>query len=325
MRLRAAYTKLKPSKTLPNVSMTTIHLVTRNNAPTIQRALDSVRFADRILIADLGSQDETVALCKQPKVEIYSLKMARAQARAELAKKSQGLNLWLEPWEAVIQGQMPSQNSYVQILQQKSVAKEIRVWTGDAIIVNPVFERLEIPAGESNLILHSSGRSDYEELLQEIVNWKINAPTASAPYYYEACCLLSLGRLDEFMSVAERYLFLDHSASMSATMLRYYYAMICVTHAKKVRPALQNISLCLAVKPLAAEFWCLLGDVYYHLLMKFEQAKVFYENAMFLGARRLKDDKWPLDITKYKAYPLKMIESCDAISSSKSFYVPSRQ
>ena len=58
----------------------------------------------------------------------------------------------------------------------------------------------------------------------------------------------------------------------------------------------------------------------YHLLKKFHQAKDFYENALILGKRRLATDKWPMDISKYGAYPKKMIESCDKIIESHSTY-----
>ena len=92
-------------------------------------------------------------------------------------------------------------------------------------------------------------------------------------------------------------------------------------HKKRVKPALQNLNLCLCAKPLMAEFWCLTGDVYYHLLHDFKKAKQFYHNAIVLGHHRLKSDKWPMDITKYNTYPSKMIESCDELLKSTKLYV----
>ncbi len=110
---------------------------------------------------------------------------------------------------------------------------------------------------------------------------------------------------------------------MPSIMNRYYYALICLQKTTKVKPTLQNLSVCLSVKPLMAEFWCLLGDVYYHRLRKFDFAKEFYENAILLGSRRLKLDKWPMDVSKYKDYPEKMINSCNKIIEAKSFYTSS--
>jgi tetratricopeptide (TPR) repeat protein len=68
-----------------------------------------------------------------------------------------------------------------------------------------------------------------------------------------------------------------------------------------------------------SEFWCLLGDCYY-AIKDYEKSKSFYENALILGNKRLKNDGWPLEISKYKDYPQKMIESCDKIKSSLIFY-----
>ena len=96
-------------------------------------------------------------------------------------------------------------------------------------------------------------------------------------------------------------------------MIRYYYAMTMLIYKKSYKPALQNINLCLCAKPLMAEFWCLMADVYYHLLNKFSEAKFFYENAIFMGSRRMKNDVNPIDLDKYKAYPNKMIKSCEQL------------
>lgn len=63
---------------------------------------------------------------------------------------------------------------------------------------------------------------------------------------------------------------------------------------------------------MMAEYWCLLGDVYYQQ-SSYEKAKHFYENALVMGARRLRTDAWPMEISKYKAYPNKMMAACDRI------------
>ena len=107
---------------------------------------------------------------------------------------------------------------------------------------------------------------------------------------------------------------------MSSVMLRYYYAYVQLIHFKDAQACLKNINLCLCAKPLMSEFWCLMADVYYHLLHQFQFAKEFYENAIIMGNKRLKTDKYPMDISKYKSYPLKMIDSCDKIVSKTSFY-----
>ena len=51
--------------------MVTVHLLTKNNSQTIEKALKSVSWADRILIADLGSKDNTLDICSKFDTEIF--------------------------------------------------------------------------------------------------------------------------------------------------------------------------------------------------------------------------------------------------------------
>lgn len=304
--------------------MLTVHILTKNNSQTIKKTLDSVEWADHILVGDLGSQDETVAICRSAGAEVIKFDRPRDEVRNSLIAKTSGPTLWLEPWEVLIKGQQTlmslSGPIYVSVLNQNTLVKEIRAWAEPVTVVNPVYETVECEARTSDVMIFSTGRPDYNELLVPIKEWQARNPTAKSPYYYEACTLLALGKWQQFLSVSEHYMFLDKSASMPVTMNHYYFAMVQLMYVKKIRPTLQNLALCLAVKPLMAEFWCLAGDAHYHLAKKFQIAKALYENAIVLGSRRLSTDLWPMDISKYKTYPQKMIESCDKILASKTFY-----
>jgi len=308
--------------------MLTVHLLTKNNSKTLQKSLDSILWADRIMVADLGSKDDTIKICEEAGVEVFKMDCPRNEARNRLINNTTGPTLYLEPWEAVAKGHdtlsQISQMTYVTILQNKTLTKDIRAWTGTPVVVNPVYEMIEGTGIDSNIVLYSSGRTDYEDILSKIDIWKKDYPMATAPYYYEACTLLSLGKWQKFLSVSEHYMFIDKTASISAVMNHYYFAMVQLMQLKKVRPTLQNLSICLSSKPLMAEFWCLAGDVHYHLTKKFNVAKDLYENAILLGAKRLRDDKWPMDLSKYKSYPTKMIDSCNKLMESKSLYIPNR-
>jgi tetratricopeptide (TPR) repeat protein len=85
------------------------------------------------------------------------------------------------------------------------------------------------------------------------------------------------------------------------------------------KSALESILPCIAKKPTMAEFWCLLADIYY-ATKDYEKAKSFYENAIILGGKRLRSDEWPLEVSKYKDYPQKMIDSCEKIKQSSHVY-----
>jgi len=278
------------------------------------------------MVADLGSTDGTIQIAEQS-AEVYRMDCLRNDARNKLIEMTTGPTLSLEPWEAVAQGHHTlsnvSKQTYATILQNKTLTKDIRAWCGKPKFINPVYEMIEGDGSESDILIYSTGRTDHSELLSAINDWKLEAPTAIAPYYYEACTLLSLGKWKEFLAVSEHYMFLDKTKSISSVMNHYYFSMVQLVYMKKVVPTLQNLSICLAAKPLMAEFWCLAGDVHYHLTKRFNVAKDLYENAIMLGGKRLKSDKWPMDLAKYRSYPMKMIESCDKLMESKSLYLKS--
>ena len=305
--------------------MITVHLLTKNNSKTIKKSLESVNWADKILIADLGSNDGTIQICEAADAEVFRLDRPRNEARNFLIEKTTGPTIYIEPWEIVAQGHKTiselSSRTYASILQQKTIVKEIRAWVDKPKFVNPVYETIEGDGTESDILLYSTGREDYSDLLPQLELWKEHCPTATAPHYYKACTLLAIGKWQQFLPVSEHYMFLDNSSSMPSIMNRYYFSMVQLINLKKVRPALQNLTICLSVKPLMAEFWCLAGDVHYHLTKKFNIAKDLYQNAISLGSKRLKSDKWPMDLSKYKSYPLKMIDSCEKILNSKSLYI----
>ena len=304
--------------------MTTIHILTKNNEKTIKSTLESV-VDSNVIVGDHGSSDETIEICESFGAKIISTKgLDRSEARMKMSElSSDTLNIWLEPWESIQNPQYlhKSNKANVRILQNGIITWEARVWSNQAKFSNPIFEKLETKdTSQSNLIFVSNGNLDLNESLELVSKWKSEQPFLKQPYYYHSCLLLSFGKYEEFLKCAEHYLFLDKSQSMSATMTRYYYSIIQLMYKKRVKPCLQNLNLCLCSKPLMSEFWCLTGDVYYHLLNKFDLAKEFYQNAQILGSRRLSTDLWPMDIAKYNKYPKMMVESCDNIVLTRSDY-----
>jgi|LSQX01.1.fsa_nt_gb hypothetical protein len=303
--------------------MLNIQILTHNNEPTIRKTIESLLPLDaQITVGDLGSADNTVAVSESLGAIVEHLGgVDRATARNKLAKP--GLNLAVEPWEVLAQGKCQAIEScaYVTVINRRIITKEARIWEFGTPHENPTFEvPVCDPQAESDIVLYVIGRRDFTYDRQMLAKWKREHPTAAQPFYYQSCIELAESNFDEFMRNAEHYLFLDRSRSMTATMSRYYLAMTYMMRRRQARPALQNINLCLCARPLMAEFWCLMADVYYHLLKKFTTAMEFYENAIILGSRRLRSDKWPMDISKYKDYPSRMIESCQKLSTKHAFY-----
>jgi glycosyltransferase involved in cell wall biosynthesis len=46
-------------------------IITKNEAPVIRRCLESIRWADEIIVLDSGSTDDTVAICKEYTEQVY--------------------------------------------------------------------------------------------------------------------------------------------------------------------------------------------------------------------------------------------------------------
>ena len=308
--------------------MITVQILTMYNAKTIKKKIESVQsLGATILVGDMGSKDRTIDICENFGAHIIRLDdKDRSKARNRLIDDSgNGLKMMIEPWEVLAQGHQNIKEGYASILSGEVISKEIRFWT-EGRFVNPTYERVKSNIDkDAGVLFYNIGSRDYEEDLRLIEIWKANDPRISSPYYYQACCQMALGRHEEFLKTVEHFLYLDKN-SMSAIMARYYLAMVHLIYKKQAKPVLQNMNLCLCARPLMAEFWCLMGDAYYHLLKKFDHAKEFYENALILGGSKLATDMWPMDISKYGKYPRKMIESCEKIvKSSCNYYIKSKK
>jgi tetratricopeptide (TPR) repeat protein len=207
-----------------------------------------------------------------------------------------------------------------QIFQKNFISKEIRLWNNNSGLkfVNPIFETLydDNTCFNKDIIIYSNNHKESNQL-DIIKQWKKNYPLLFEPYYYEACILLQQLNYKEFISIANHYLFLNNKG-ISAIMMQYYLAMTYCYQFKEMQIAIKHISSCIAANTLMAEFWCLLGDIYYQS-NDFDRAKLFYENAIILGKHRVLSDLYSMDINKYKKYPNKMIENCNQFIKSDHY------
>lgn len=306
----------------------TVQIITKNQQDQLKKTLTSIRDMN-IIVNDLNSTDDTIFICQEYNVQFCQYDDEnRSNIRNKLSQQANTQwHMYLEPGETILKGQnefkkIKSGAYYLSILSNGSLRKEIRIWENKYKFKNPVFETIDVQTDqELGIILATDGGFDHiNDKLYQINQWKIKEPLNPYPYYYEGSIFLSLGKINEFINCSEKFMFLEKNKfSIASTMNHYYYSLIML-HKKKINESLKHLNLCLVVNPLMAEFWCLIGDVYYHLAKDFAKAKEFYENAMILGARRKRNDKWPLEIDKYQNYPTKMMNSCTDILDSFSIY-----
>ena len=312
----------------------TIHLLIQNNQETIKQTLESILPLNaEIIIGDAGCRDQTLKICKSYGLTIQKVSTHdRSKTRNELVKNSKTTwQFYLEPWEILLSGcdklseltqSNKPQSYHCDILQGDSITKQVRFWHKECglYFINPIFETINMDRSEYVEVMIYKSKPDIFSQ-DYIEKWKTVSPIATEPYYFQAFAFLAQKKYKEFLNHAEHYLFHEKKQKISSTMMRYYTGIVKCLHENNVEAAIKDALICIAEQPLMAEFWCLLGDIYFHA-KDFENSKAFYENALLLGQRRLRGDRWPIQISKYEEYPKEMIEACRNFTANAShFYV----
>jgi hypothetical protein len=317
--------------------MLTIHILVNDKVDEsmIEQCLESISGAFpqwwyKIVVGNLGANADVLRACLRYGAVIQSVTHTEGMDRCRNSLLIAGKTTWnlmIEPWEVLASGsdsivdrvQNDGPAMKFTIVEGDSVSKQVRLWK-DSRFINPVYERVEVKGEPSSCLILATKFDTLDRDLDLVNIWVKKHPTLPDPFYYRACINLSLGKITNFIKDAETYLFMEQSAEAltSITMIRYYLAMIYCYVKKDASKSLQKLGPCLLTRPLMAEFWCLLGDVFYHLMKKYDKAASFYENAMILGARRLVDDDWPMEISKYTEHPERMLDNCRQIINASN-------
>lgn len=309
----------------------TIHMIVKNNESTIEDCISSFESINcNFLIADLGCGDKTIENIDKKKAKIIRLSCKDDMSELKNNMIQQTDSEWIlfiEPWEKIIIGQenilkaacgKPEIYSF-NIIQGDILSKEIRLWhrSKNLCYKNPVFETIEKTSIALDVYVSCKGSRPVEKRV--ISQWINKNPLSPDPFYYMACWELTNNNWDSFINYAELFLHQQKKKTMSTYMTEYYLSMIQCYVKKNYQNAMQHIFSCIIKNPTMAEFWCLLGDI--HCAVKqYEKAIDFYDNAIILGSRRKINSEWPMEISKYKQYPEKMIESCKKIMLNTKVY-----
>lgn len=311
----------------------TVILLTKDNADSIISALDSIcQINCEIFIGDLGSKDNTTHLCASKKAQIFrvSLNDDMSQARNNLLQKA--TTKWvffMEPWEVLVSGLdelshlvAGKKNSYqVSVIEGDTVTKSTRLWHKDLGLTfeYPVYSAVLGKAADSNIYLTSLPHKPQADLASLTQKWYERCPLLPQVSYYMACMHLTNKNWDAFLNFADQYLHQEKKRPQSFYMTHYYRAMVYCYIKKDYQKALEAICHCVPYNPTMAEFWCLLADIYYGSGDN-KRAYDFYQNGMLLGQRRKKSSDWPMELSKYKEYPEKMMAACLKLSKSIRAY-----
>lgn len=302
----------------------TIQIITNNNEKIIQKTLDSIKCLNsNVLIADESSSDSTINIIKNNncKIDIIQAEKNKNITRNILTEKSEtDWQFMIEPGEIFSKGvdelkkliQLQENPYRVMILKNGSLTKPVRLWTKSSGLKfkNPIYECIDsINSLQSNVLI--IGTEISQRWTERIEEWKINDFKNSSPFYYQAMEFLMDSNYDKFLNSAEMFFFKHEKKNMAYLMMRYYQAMVLCLIKQDTKIGYKHIMECLSIQKNMAEFWCLLGDMYYFILKRGKKAKKFYEAAIENGKKRDIKDEYPMDIAKYKEYPEKMINCCN--------------
>jgi tetratricopeptide (TPR) repeat protein len=302
--------------------MLTIQILVKNNENTIKETLDSIiSIKSKIIVVDLGCSDATLDICNSYNTHIIKSDGDRSKIRNSVS--GEGLNFYINPWEKLIQGHEIIESitdcSEVYLFQNNIISREIRFWTNQKFI-NPVFETIINKESKfyPQIIISSKNKpNDSRDNLKLVEKWMNNRPIDLEPYYYLACCYLSMQNYEKFLFFAKEYCSREKKINSSFIMTKYYMSQINL-YLGKIKESAESALTCISYQPSMAEFWCLLGDIYYKQ-KAWKKSKCFYENALIIGQKRI-DNDLPIEIVKYKEYPEKMIKNVEEIEKKSSLY-----
>ena len=308
-------------------------MLVKNNEETINSLLNSMQSINcEYLIGDLGCSDKTIDILVRNNAKIIRLSGCEdfSLARNELIRKtSTDWILSLHPYECFLSGldeiilavSGPVSAYNIGIIQGDTLTRQTRLWHKSMKIsyVNPVYETIEAKSEPLNAFVSSTGTVTNPDIKNLTKKWHEKKPLLSDPLYYMAFNELLDKNWDSFINYADLYLHQQKNPTMSKYMTHYYLSLVHCYVKKDYKNAINHIIMCIIKNPTMAEFWCLLGDIFYNI-KQYDKAYCFYENAKILGSRRLALSDWPMEISKYDEYPTKMMDSCKQIISGTNYY-----
>lgn len=312
----------------------TFVITSRNNENTLKQCIESCVCSNSdILIADFSSSDNSLAIAEKSGFKSISMGFYDdySKLKNELILECEtdwmffinANEVFIKNTNDILYFIENNQCAKVNVIQEKVITKPIRILNKNCKFLNPVYEYVKTDAKQSDIYLKSYAVEKFDENLKIVKNWIKDKPFSTQTHYYLSCVYLSKNKFQDFVRTANYYLFLEKNKNASYYMTKYYLAMVYAYVEKNYQEASKILFEIIIEKPLMAEFWCLLGDIYYSL-DKFEKSYHFYENAMILGSRRLKEDDLPFHIEKYKKHPEEMMLNCKKIIEESKIYIPNK-
>lgn len=293
--------------------MLTVQILTRDNEKTLGKTLESIKSLEaNVVVGDLGSKDSTLDVCSDHGVRVVRLDWGLDYSVARNSLINDGMNLMVEPWETLEGGHREilesNGNFNLTVVKGGVVSKEIRLWKG-LRFRNPVYETLDDDSAgylPESVLVGSDWPDRRRESLEICEGWAEGKPTSREPWYYLAFSHLALGQTDQFLRHSEKYMAMADRFGPAEMQIAYRSAQAMAGRGEYSRAA-GMLAWCLFHRPSFSEFWCLAGDMFF-LGGDVQKARAMYRNALAVGNRRSASDPCPLELSKCREHPEKMLE-----------------
>jgi len=304
--------------------------------PRILASLIPLRPAE-VLIGDTGSSDRTKEIAEWFGCKVFDVKWGDhfAEARNAVCDEAE------QPWCFWIDADEELMESSAQAMRKKIIQKrlvgnhhlirftepplsmyQVRLWKrepGQKPWRGRVHEKIWMNGPEPEVhadivvIQHGDDRRPHKLernmlLLQKAMK---EEPDNHYNLFHAAVLSNMMNQHGDSQRYAERYMNLAPREDIKTKLyIMYLLAWNATFIHRDYQKAVNMLASAISVDPCAAEFWCLLGDVYWWLNRK-QDAFAFYENAICLGKAH-PDSFWLVDLRKYDEYPREQLEKLKA-------------
>ena len=325
--------RLTPEKSNNPSSKIAINLITKNDEPRLEKALESAKDLNPeyiiIYTGDIKAKEYEICRWYDPKCTYTEWKDHFSEIRnLAIERTTADWIIWLYSDEEIEQSSIPkileiaktSSNPYhkFELIHSSIKMKQMRMFhkSGNKKWEFAVHERIvptTLPENHSDIhIIHNIQNVQKSSARNiNIINRELEKDPSNFDYHFYAAVEYHLiNQQMKALSHAEKFLFnyTTKNNDVKKMYMRYLKAWICAFHLNNQQKSAEIAFGQLVHNCNIAEFWSLLGDIYLNL-GKFDHAYRLFENAIIMGQYKY-DGLWATDLDKYDKYPKIKMEYC---------------
>ena len=290
-----------------------------------------------VLVGDTGSSDQTQTIAKWFGCKVLNIEWQDhfAEARNMVCDEAeQPWCFWIDADEElmessakalrkkIIQKKLEGDHHLIRFTEPPLSMYQMRLWKrepGEKPWRGRVHEKIWMDGPEPEVhhdiivIQHNDERRPRKlernmDLLKRAMK---EEPDNHYNLFHAAVLSNMMNRHDDSQKYAEKYMHLAPREDIRTKLyIQYLLAWNATFVHRNYQQAVNLLTSAISVDPCAAEFWCLLGDVYWWIGRKADTF-TFYENALYLGQAH-PESFWLVDLRKYDEYPREQLEKLKA-------------